>query len=230
MHRRLVRMIAGPLAAVILLAGCASTSTANLSPTEQRLMASTDRFNETVGAGALAGALLGAVLGAALAGSENRGQGALAGAALGGMAGAGAGYYVATQNRQYATREQAMAARIEAAQRETESYREIAQLSRQVAAENEMKLASLRQRYSKGQITAEQYRREAESARLVKVRLDTALAEAEKVRDQMGRDAQHGSRSESRALRAQQEQLAEHVDVIRDAQARLARGLGQVPG
>ncbi len=224
--RRLVTIIAVSLA----LTGCVTAQDAQLSPAEQRLNQSASRFDETVATGAVVGAVLGAFLGALAAGPNNRQEGAMFGAAAGTAIGAGSGYYIATRNEQYASREQAMSARITAAQREVDSFRDLAQSSRQVAEENTRKLTALRQRFDARQISADDYRRQAASSRQMSDLMTKSIAEGEKISRQLGQDTSSASGADQRTLAEAKRQIDQQVQVIRDSQVRIAQSLAAVPG
>jgi hypothetical protein len=224
--RKLVTIVAFSLA----LTGCVTAQDAQLSPAEQRLNQSASRFNETVATGAVVGAVLGAFLGALVAGPNNRQEGAMFGAAAGTALGAGSGYYIATRNEQYASREQAMNARITAAQREVDSFRDLAQSSRQVTEENMRKLSALRQRFDARQISADEYRRQAASSRQMSDLMTKAISEGEKVSRQLEQDTATTSGTYQRTLAEAKRQVDQQVQVIRDSQVRLAQSLAAVPG
>jgi uncharacterized protein YcfJ len=224
--KKLVAIIAFSLA----LAGCVTTQDAQLSPAEQRLKQSASRFNETVATGAVAGAVLGAFLGALAAGPNNRQQGAMFGAAAGTAIGAGSGYYIATRNEQYASREQTMNARLTAAQREVDSFRDLAQSSRQVAEENTRKLSALGQRFDARQISADEYRRQAAASRQMSDLMTKTIAEGEKVSRQLDQDTSSASGADQRTLAEAKRQVDQQVQVIRESQVRLAQSLAALPG
>src|SRR3954451_16478240 len=162
--RRHASLPALAMALCLAVSGCATMGgDENLTPAQRELRDKSARFNETVGTGAVAGALLGAALGALLAGKNSRGGGAAIGAASGAALGAGAGWYLGTRNENFANREQAINARIQAARREAYDYQEMATLSDRIRADNEAKIASLDGQLKAGHITADQYRRQTAS-------------------------------------------------------------------
>jgi len=160
------RALALVLSAALALSGCVTTSggSENLTPAQRQLRQQTERFNETVATGALVGALLGCALGAAID-KNDRGRGCAAGGVVGGVTGAGSGYYVATRNQTYATREQAAQARITAAQREAEDLSRTAAIADQVTRENLAQIERLDRSFKARQLSAAQYRAQTESMR-----------------------------------------------------------------
>ena len=168
--------IAGPLrgaALVLALSMAVSACTtsggrgdgvgdASLTPEQRQLRAEADRFNQTIGEGALFGALGGAALGALLGGDDPL-AGAAVGAAAGAAVGAGAGYLVAAQNESYATEEARLDAQIQAARRDAARYRTIAVTTRSVVDGHKETIARLNSQYRAGQITAADYRTEVAS-------------------------------------------------------------------
>lgn len=199
-----------------------------LTPAQAALRQQTDRFNDTVATGAVAGALLGALVGA-LADSDNRGRGALIGAAAGGALGGASGYYIASQNEQYASREQALDARIQAASNEANSYRQIAASSARVAADNRQKIALLEQQYRAGQISAKDYRNRTASMQEDLRLMDEALSNAGEVRQKIAEDgSQIGGQGRANLNQAQADIGRSAQDIAR-SRDELARALATVP-
>ena len=129
-----------------------------LSPSQQQLRQETDRFSDAVVAeGTIAsGALLGGVLGA-LVGGEDATAGAAIGAGAGAASGARSGYFVASQNRPYATEEARLDAEIEAAQQEVASNQRIVSAAQLVVEEHQRDIAQGRAQYLRAQITIDEY-------------------------------------------------------------------------
>lgn len=224
------------LAASLGLGGCVSNSYSfggggydePLTPAQAALRDQTDRFNETVATGAVAGAMLGALLGA-LTDSKNPGRGAVIGAAAGGVIGGASGYYIATENEQYASREQALEARIQAAQNEAASYRQIAASSSKVAAENRRKLAMLEQQYRNGQISAREYKGRTE-AMYEDVRLmDEALSNAGEVRQKIAQDSGYADSYGRSSLGQSNADIGRSAAEIARSRDELLRALSVVP-
>jgi len=157
--RTRLRATAIILACGMLLAGCA-TNTAydpNLSPAQNQLRQSNQRFNQTVGEGAVAGAVLGGIAGLAL-GGRNRAQTAAIGAAAGGALGAGAGYMVARNNLNRSSTEAQFNDAIQQANADADAYQKSAVASQQVADQAEADATRLRGQVQARQITQAQYR------------------------------------------------------------------------
>lgn len=188
-----IRLLVG---IVLLLGGCApgtypsfggSGYDSSLSPDQRYLRQQTDRFSRTVAEGAAIGALAGAI-GGYLYGRDAKS------AALGGVAGAavgaGAGYYVASQNRQYASLEQGLNARIAAAQQENAYYRDTAAVIERVVAANEQKIAELNARYRSGLIDRAGLQRELASAVEDRKRIGKTLEAIQASRTRVTNDLQ----------------------------------------
>lgn len=222
------------LVAALGLGGCATGGGGGygydepLSPAQAALRQQTDRFNDTVATGAVAGALLGALVGA-LSDSKNRGRGALIGAAAGGALGGASGYYIASQNEQYASREQALDARIQAASNEANSYRQIAASSARVAADNRRKIALLEQQYRAGQISAKDYRNRTASMQEDLRLMDEALSNADEVRQKMAEDSSHVGGQGRANLNQAQADIGRSTQDIARSRDELARALASVP-
>jgi hypothetical protein len=209
------------LACSLALTGCASYGNQDLTPAQQALRDKSDRFNETVGTGAAVGAVLGGLLGALAAGNGGRGEAIAIGAASGAALGGGAGYYLASRNERYASREQEIGARVTAARREVYDYQQMASLSDQIRADNEAKLASLDGQLKAGQITADQYRRQTASMAEDVRRLRQALENNEKVQVGIRQDTVRAAGSAAENLRqsqtdleASRRRIAENTDAL----------------
>lgn len=216
--RRCRPMLAAAM--VALLGACASAANdPTLTPAQRALRQQSERFNETVATGALAGAALGALAGALLAGNNrgNRAGGIALGAAAGAAIGGGTGWYIASRNERYASREQAAQARIEAAQRESADLARTAMLSDQVARENEAKLADARRRLSAGAITRQQYAQQVASARKDLELIQDGVEHSRKVEGAMRQDGVPGEAARVATSRQQMQESAQ----------RLERALGQ---
>jgi hypothetical protein len=216
------------LACGLALAGCSGTpgaggSAQDLTGSQQELRQRTSRFNETILTGGLLGAAVGAV-GGCLAAGRNCGQGAAIGGVAGGAVGAAAGYYIATRNEQFASREQAAQARIGAARREADDLQRTATVADQVARDNRSRLAELERRYRAGQITAAEYRSEAAPMRDDLEQIRKAQAAAGQARTQMNADA-----AGQADLRREAGRVGEAEQRLRGAASRLEDALRQVP-
>ncbi len=152
--------------AVFGLAACQSpgfsSTDANLTPAQRELRAEAERFNQTVAEGAVVGAIGGALIGALV--SNNRLAGAAIGAAAGAAVGAGAGYFVASQNEQYASSEDRLNAEISAARQDVLRYQRAVASTQRVVDQHKANIASLNAQYRSGRITAAQYRTQVATA------------------------------------------------------------------
>jgi uncharacterized protein YcfJ len=217
------------LAASLALPSCETVrGDEHLTPAQRELRERSSRFNETVATGAIAGALLGAVIGA-LAAKGNRGQGAAIGAGAGAVVGGGAGYYMATRNESYASREQAVNARISAARREVNDYQHMADLSDRIRRDNEAMLASLDERLKRGEISAAEYRRQTASTQEDVNRLRQALDYNEKVQTGLREDAARSGGAAGTELRQSQAQLEASRQRIAENTDALVRALRSGP-
>lgn len=238
MHARVFSFSLRPLGVMVLvgslaLGGCASGGGGYgyqepLTPAQAALRQQTDRFNDTVATGVVAGALLGALVGA-LSDSKNRGRGAAIGAAAGGVIGGASGYYIATQSEQYASREQALDARIQAANNEANSYRQIAASSSRVVADNRQKIALLDKQYRAGQISAKDYRARTASMYEDLKLMDEALANAGDVRQKMAEDSNYAGGAGRAGLNRAQADISRSAQDIARSRDDLARALASVP-
>jgi len=141
-----------------MLTACAGQVSSNgpLTPAQQQLKDSNQRFNQTLAEGAIIGAVLGGVLGAALGGRNAVAMAALgagAGAALGGAA----GYAVAHNNFEHARTEQNLQKAIAEANQDAAAYEVSADASARIIEEARAKVALLDQQYRQKKITASQY-------------------------------------------------------------------------
>jgi hypothetical protein len=220
-----LKLVAAVFGATVLISGCAQVGAhnENLTPEQRELRERTQRFNETVITGAAAGAVLGGVLGALV--SRDRAQGAVIGAAAGAALGGGAGYYIATRNERFATREEAANARITAARREANDLARTASVAERVTRENRARIGELDRRYRAGQITAAQYRQETASMREDLSNMRNAARKAGEVSVAMAGDAG----SSDAALRAQANRAAEAQRTLERSAAQLEEALRRVP-
>ena len=147
------------LACGLLLGGCAGNAAydPSLSPAQNQLRQANQRFNQTVGEGAVAGAVLGGIAGLAL-GGRNRAQAAAIGAGAGAALGAGAGYMVARNNLNRSSTEAQFNDAIQQASADADAYQRSAAASQQVADQAEADARRLRGQVQARQITQAQYR------------------------------------------------------------------------
>ena len=212
------RATAISVAMTISLLGCATAGNdPNLSPAENRLRQSNQRFNQTVGEGAVAGAVLGGLAGLAL-GGRNRAQAAALGAAGGGALGAGAGYLVARNNLSRSSTEAEFNQAIATASEDAENYRQAAIASQQIASQADSETRGLQSRLRSNQISQAQYQ-----ASLSKYRKDADLmnqqaSEARKTAAAIRTDSQSASGADrTRLLNA-----ASSIEASGQQQANLA--------
>jgi hypothetical protein len=222
------KTVACVVASALFLGACAQCGP-ELTSTQKQFCEGSKRFDQTVATGAVAGALLGAIAGAMLD-RNNRGQGAAIGAVAGGAIGAGTGYYVATSNERYATQEAALNAKMQAAQRETSEFRQLAQISSRLTAENQAKIADLDRRYQNKEISAAAYRQNVASMRQDVERLQRVTTEADKIANQMRQDASRTSNTVgSQNLRNSANEIQLVRNQIAQNQVALERALATVP-
>ncbi len=124
-------------------------------PYSQQLADRNSRFNATVAEGAIIGTLLGAAAGAAIGGDW---ESAAIGAGAGLATGAVAGYFVASNNQNYATREQALNGQIQQARAQVAEYQRDVNVTRQLVSAKRQRIQSLQGQLASGEITAGQYR------------------------------------------------------------------------
>lgn len=199
----------------------------NLSSDQEALRSQADEnFNETVGTGAAIGALLGGVLGA-LADSNNRGRGAMIGAAAGAAVGAGSGYYIASQNERYATREQALNARIRAADQEVARYQNAVGTTQRVVAQQRQRLRQLDAQYRAGRIGAEQYRGALADAKEDANAIRTLIGQNQQTSQAMEQDivALRRQGEDTRALEQRLAQLQRTQQELRNQYDQLANAM-----
>jgi hypothetical protein len=162
-------MAAMALSLMLVLTACqtpgSAAGAAGLSPQQQALREQSNRWNMTVGTGALVGAGGGAAIGAAAAGRNNRAAGAVVGGLVGLIGGAVAGTAIANRNLGFENRELSAAQRTESAQQVAQNLNNAASTAEQVTQDNRRRLAQLDQQFRGGQITAAQYRDESASMR-----------------------------------------------------------------
>lgn len=159
------RAFIGVLVGALGLYGCTplDTNDPTLTPQQRQLRVEAQRFYQTTAVGIVAGCAAGAILLALLSSGKNRGANAAIGCAGGAALGGAAGYYVATQNKQYANTEAALNAKIDAAQKEADNFKAIAETSNTVKEQNLERIAELKERLHAGQLTAEQYKDQTKS-------------------------------------------------------------------
>jgi hypothetical protein len=182
------RMAAMALSLLLLLPACQTpggVGGAALSPQQQALRDQSDRWNMTVGTGALVGAGAGAGIGAAAAGRNNRAAGAVIGGLVGLIGGAVAGTAIANRNLAFENRELSASQRIESAEQIAQNLNNAASTAEQVTQENRRKLAQLDQQFRGGQITAAQYRDASASMRQDAELMKRTSGEAREARERL---------------------------------------------
>ena len=153
-----------------------SSNDANLTPAQRQLRQEAERFNQTVAEGAIVGAIGGAIIGA-LVSDDDPLAGAAIGAAGGAALGAGAGYFVASQNESYASREAQLNAQIQAAQQDVSRYRTIVRTTQTVVDQHKARIAQLNAQAAAGRVTADQVRQETAVMREDLELIDNLIAE-----------------------------------------------------
>ncbi len=204
-------------------AGGGSANDPNLTPAQRELRAEADRFNQTVGEGAVIGAIGGALLGALV--SDNRATGALIGAAAGAAVGAGTGYFVASQNQQYATREQQIRAQIQAAQQDVARYGRVVASTQRVVDQHKTNIASLNAQYRAGRVTAQQFRAQTAGVRDDIVAIQSLISQNEQsvqaYEQEIGQMRREGSNTSemvtarNQMIQRRQQLQAQYDDLVR---------------
>ena len=195
--------------------GGSSSSGQPLSAQEQALADRNSRFGQTVAEGALVGAGIGALAGFLIGGDA---ESAAIGAGAGALVGAGAGYFVASENQEYATREQALDGQIRQARQLVAEYEQDLAVSRQLVANKQSRVAQLRAQLQAGTVAQAQYQAELESVErsieLLQANVDaneTNIDSIQKEIDQFKRDGLNTRALEAerdRYRQLQREQLA----------------------
>jgi hypothetical protein len=149
-----LRPVVVVMCGLIMLSACASPPSGPMTPEQQELHASNNRFNSTMAEGAIVGALGGALIGYLGGG----GKGALIGAGAGLAAGTAAGFLVAQNNYAQARTEKNYQAAIADAQSEAAAFGRDAALSEKIAEQATFQAGQLNAQYQARTITAAQYR------------------------------------------------------------------------
>jgi hypothetical protein len=228
------RGIAALMACTMMLMGCAGQMGGPpLTPAQQQLKSANDRFNRTVGEGAVIGAialgLVGAGVGAMAGGKQGALIGLAAGAALGGAVGAALGYNVARKNYAQARTEDNFKKLIAEANQDADAYHRSAMASRDIAKEARIKIAALDAQYRARTISAEQYRQSAltykSSSDIMQAQLTSS---ADKIKE-MRSDATNQSGDDRGQLLndARQVELARRA--LKESSDSLAATLAMVP-
>ena len=188
-----IRAMSLTVSMTVLLLGCAAQGNdPNLSPAENQLRRSNQRFDQTVGEGAVAGAVLGGLAGLAL-GGRNRGQAALIGAGAGGALGAGAGYMVARNNLSRSSTEAQFNQAIGKAAEDADAFRQDAITSQQIAARADSETVGLQRQLQANQITQQQYQTKMTNYRKDIDLMNSQANEARKQASAMRTDSQAAS-------------------------------------
>ena len=127
-----------------------TTSSASLTPSEQRLREQSRVFQKTVWEGALIGAGAGTVYGVI---RGEKGTDLLRDALIGGAVGGLAGAYVAHKQEQYSSKEDQLDSMIADVRKSNQETVELIASVRQVIAEDKKRLAAVEQQVRKGQAT-----------------------------------------------------------------------------
>ena len=208
----------------VSLLGCATQGNdPNLSPAENQLRQSNQRFTQTVGEGAVAGAVLGGLAGLAF-GGRNRGTAAAVGAAAGGALGAGAGYMVARNNLSRSSTEAQYSQAIAQASDDADAYRAAATSSQQIAVQAEADTRRMRGQLASNQITQQQYQGKLANYRNDAQLMDKQAEEARKQAAAMRVDSQSASGEDRTRLL----NLANSIDTSGQQQAQTASRLSRM--
>ncbi len=124
-----------------------------LTPAQQEMIQSNNRFNQTVGEGAAAGAALGMLAGLAFGGVRGMAIGAVAG----GLTGAAVGYGVARNNYLQSQNEGNLQAAIKEAQDEVAASEREAAIARRIGNDAQAQAAALDAQFQARKISAQQY-------------------------------------------------------------------------
>jgi hypothetical protein len=198
-----------------------------------QLKQANDRFNTTVGQGALVGAialgLLGAGVGAMAGGRNGALIGLAAGAALGGAIGAAVGYNVARKNYAQARTEDNLKKLIAEANLDADAYHRSAVASQNIANEARLKIAALDAQYRAKTISAEQYKQSAMTYKSSADIMQSQLTGTTDKINAMRADAanQTGSDRENLLNDAQAVELARRT--LKESSDSLAATLAMVP-
>jgi hypothetical protein len=173
------------LAAVLMLSACAAPGSGPpLTPAQLQLQQANQRFQQTVGEGAVLGAVVlgaaGAGLGYLAGGPKGALKGGVIGAAAGAALGASYGYHVAWQNYNNAKTEENLKGAIAAANEDAAAYQKSADASRQIAADARTSLVALNQQYRNKAITAAQLRQSESSYRDSSATMDRQIDQMKK--------------------------------------------------
>ena len=218
------RATAFTVAMAVSLLGCATQGNdPNLSPAENQLRQSNQRFTQTVGEGAVAGAVLGGLAGLAF-GGRNRGTAAAVGAAAGGALGAGAGYMVARNNLSRSSTEAQYSQAIAQASDDADAYRAAATSSQQIAVQAEADTRRMRGQLASNQITQQQYQAKLANYRSDAQLMDKQAEEAKKQAAAMRTDSQSASGEDRTRLL----NLANSIDTSGQQQAQTASRLSRM--
>jgi hypothetical protein len=228
------RGIAAMMGCIILLAGCAGQlGGPALTPAQMQLKQANDRFNTTVGEGALVGAvalgLVGAGVGALAGGKNGALIGLAAGAALGGAVGAAMGYNVARKNYAQARTETNLRQLIASANQDADAYHRSAVASRNIATEARTKIAALDAQYRAKTITAEQYRQSMQTYKASSDIMQSQLASSTDKINAMRADASHQTGSDRSNLLNDAHQVELARRALKESSDSLAATLAMVP-
>ena len=135
-----------------------------------------DQKSSLTAQGAGVGAVGGAVIGGLIGGR----QGALLGAAIGGVAGAGTGYYLGSQQEQFASAEEELRVRTERARSIAATQRGEADKARASATTYERSLAPLSQQVAAGRSLNNQQQATLQKARADREEIKTKLEAGQK--------------------------------------------------
>jgi DNA repair exonuclease SbcCD ATPase subunit len=219
------------------VAGCAGggspmdmfqSSDENLTPAQQDLRQESERFKWTRIQGAAAGGSVGALAGGLISGDW---KGAVGGAAVGGVLGYAAGYYIDSVNQKYADEQQALNARIDAADKDVDRYQKAVSDANQVVSMHKATIAQLNDEYAREQITAEQYTDRVASIEGDIDALQALINESSGNVEAMDKDIAtlQAEGSETVGLVAKRDELVSQRDALQEQLDTLASAIGSIP-
>ena len=170
----------------VFLVGCQTTGggsylgaadDTDMTPAEREMHNRSEAFNRTIWEGVAMGALGGAIIGG-LIGRDW--QGAAIGAGIGALAGGVAGNYLASKQRQYASKEQQLNAMIADVHTKNLQAKQMVTALEDVVAEDRKKLALANKQYEDGLIQKAQYDKEIKDVQENRTYIDSQIADARK--------------------------------------------------
>jgi outer membrane lipoprotein SlyB len=185
-----------------------------------------DQKSSLTAQGAGVGAVGGAVLGGLLGGQ----RGALIGAAIGGIGGAGTGYYLGSQQEQFASAEEELRVRTERARTIAATQRGEANNARTAAATYERSLAPLSQQVAAGRQLNSQQQATLQKARADRDEIRSKLEAGQKASDEVRTTVANlkAKGQNTAALEAEGRDLAASNTRLQGALDRMNSALGKI--